>query len=47
MSIMKKFKLMKIDVVKFKVQFSNIKVYIQNSNSLCICYFYYIIKTYT
>ena len=36
-----------INIVKSKMWFSNIEVYIQNSDSLYIGYFHHIIKTYT
>jgi len=34
-----------IDIVKPEVQSSNTEVYIQNSNGLCVSYFYHMIKT--
>ena len=33
------------DIVKFEIQFSDTKVFIQNSDGLCTSYFYYMIKT--
>jgi len=39
-------KKIKIDIVKSKVEFSDIKVFIQNSNNLCASCFHHIIKTH-
>jgi len=39
--------MIKIDVVKSKIQSSDMKVFIQNSDSLYISYFHHIIKTHT
>ena len=35
-----------IDIVKSEDQSSNTEVYIQNSDGLCVSYFYHMIKNY-